>query len=548
MATRRTFNTWVLAASVAAFVWHPAVAAEKQKGTLVFAVDSLAAQTLDPILEGRPGNALYQAAMYDSLVGFDLKKGGVGPGVAEKWELAEDGLTWTFRLRPGQKFHNGDPVTAHDVKFSIERQMSPESLSSAKATLKRMIKEIAVADDLTVKIHTNDPQIGLPAMLSRAVAPEGAIMPKKYFEKVGEEEFRKNPIGSGPWKFVRSVPGDRIEFEAVDYPHWRGTPHYKKLQVLQVPEESTRVSMVRTGEAGIASMGPESMRSVQRSGLEVLSIPGTMQAVFQFWGTYRPEEKNNPIANPKVREALSLAVDRKQIIEHIMNGKASMPYPFASFQYTEYFNDEKWRKWSDQAFRYDPQQAKKLLAEAGYPNGFDLKFANTALPGTPFMTDIGTAIADMWTKIGVNVAIKNYEWGSFAPLVRGNQDELAGGASMYRTAGRPDMAWRYQGGFSPKSQSHLLGDEKNCDETCQGFMKLYNQLIAERDAEKRTELTDQLVKLVADSWIAVPIIEGMGYYAINTKEVGRFAGIPGRHELGDVFERIPRPDETPWKK
>jgi peptide/nickel transport system substrate-binding protein len=554
MPSRRTFNTWAGAALLASALWHPALAADtkaeipKQKGTLIFAVDSLSAQTLDPILEGRPGNAVYQAAMYDSLVGFDTQKGGVGPGVAETWELSDDGLTWTFHLRPNQKFHNGDPLTAADVKFSLERQMSPESLSSAKATLKRIIKDIEVVDDLTVKIHTNTPQIGLPPMLSRAVAPEGAIMPKKYIEMVGEEEFRKKPVGSGPWKFVRSVSGDRIEFAAVDYPHWRGTPHFKNLQILLVPEESTRVSMVRTGEAAIASIGPETMRGATRSGLEVVSVPGTMQALFQFWGAYRPDQKDNPIANPKVREALSLAIDRPQIIEHVMNGKASMPYPFAAFGYTEYFNAGEWRKWSDEAYRYDPAQARKLLAEAGYPNGFELKFANTALPGTPFMTDIGTAIADMWNKIGVKVNIKNYEWGSFAPLTRGDQDELAGMVSMYRTVGRPDMAWRYNGGFAPNSDQHLLGGEKECGEACQEFVKTYRALLSERDAEKRTELTDQMVKTVADTWIAVPLIEGMGYYAVNPKQVGRFAAIPGRHELGDVFERMPRPDEAPWKK
>src|SRR5262249_2272050 len=93
--------------------------AQDQKGTLVFAVETLGAQTLDPILEGRPGNAVYQAVMYDSLIGFDLAKGGVGPGVAEKWELSPDGLTWTFHIRPGQVFHNGDKLTAHDVKFSL---------------------------------------------------------------------------------------------------------------------------------------------------------------------------------------------------------------------------------------------------------------------------------------------------------------------------------------------------------------------------------------------------------------------------------------------
>src|SRR6187455_1293314 len=264
--------------------------AQEQKGTLVFAVETLSAQTLDPILEGRPGNAVYQAVMYDSLVGFNLAKGGVGPGVAERWELAPDGLAWTFFIRPGQTFHNGDKLTAHDVKFSLERQMGPGSLAAAAASMRRTIKSIEVVDDLTVKVNTTSPQLGMPAGLSRAVAPEGAIMPKAYIEKVGEEEFRKKPIGSGPWKFVRNVPGDRIEFTAVTTPHWRGRPHFKDLTILLVPEESTR--------AAIASIGPETMVGASRAGLEVLSVPGTMQAVFQFWGTYRPGVKDQPIAKP----------------------------------------------------------------------------------------------------------------------------------------------------------------------------------------------------------------------------------------------------------
>jgi peptide/nickel transport system substrate-binding protein len=515
---------------------------------LVFAVETLGAQTLDPILEGRPGNAVYQAVMYDSLVGFNLQKGGVGPGVAERWELSPDGLTWTFFIRPGQTFHNGDRLTAHDVKFSLERQMGPNSLASAAASMRRTIKSIEVVDDLTVKVHTISPQIGLPAGLSRAVAPEGAIMPKAYIEKVGEEEFRKKPIGSGPWKFVRNVPGDRIEFTAVTTPHWRGRPHFKDLTVLLVPEESTRVAMVRTSEAAIASIGPETMLGASRAGLEVLSVPGTMQAVFQFWGTYKPGVKDSAIGKPRVREALSLAIDRKQVIEHVMNGKAQMPYPFATFAYTDYFSAERWKRWADEAYRYDPVLAKQILAEEGYPNGFELKFANTALPGTQFMVDIGTAIADMWTKIGVKVTLKHYEWGSFAPMERGDQAGLVGWASMYRTAGRPDAPWRYDGAFSPESIQRLLGDKENCDAACEDFVKTYRALLAELDPIKRTALTDHMVEVVANSWTVMPILEGMGYYAINTKKVGRFEAIAGRHELGDVFERVPRPEETPWKK
>ena len=521
--------------------------AQDQKGTLVFAVESLGAQTLDPILEGRPGNAVYQAVMYDSLVGFNMEKGGVGPGVAEKWELSKDGLTWTFFLRPGQTFHNGDKLTAHDVKFSLERQMGPGSLAAAAATMRRMIKSIEVVDELTVKVNTNTPQIGLPAGLSRAVAPEGAIMPKNYIEKVGEEEFRKKPVGSGPWKFVRNVPGDRIEFTAVAK-HWRGTPHFKDLTILLVPEESTRVAMVRTGEAAIASIGPETMLGATRAGLEVLAVPGTMQAVFQFWGVYKPEVKDNPIAKKRVRQALSLAIDRKQVIEHVMNGKAQLPYPFATFGYTDFFSADRWKKWADEAYRYDPALAKKILAEEGYPNGFELKFANTALPGTQFMVDIGTAIADMWTKVGVKVTLKHYEWGSFAPMERGDQAPLIGWASMYRTAGRPDAPWRYNGAFAPDSTQRLLGDKENCQAECQEFVKIYKALTDELDKEKRTALTDRMVELVSNSWTVMPIIEGMGYYAINTKRVGQFNAIAGRHELGDVFERIPRPEQKPWKK
>jgi len=534
-------------AALGCAAWQPA-SAQAPTGTLVFAVESLGAQTLDPILEGRPGNAVYQAVMYDSLVGFNLEKGGVGPGVAERWEMAPDGLAWTFFIRPGQKFHNGDKLTAADVKFSLERQMAPNSLAAAAATMRRIIKSIDVIDELTLRINTTTPQIGLPPSLSRAVAPEGAIMPKDYIAKVGEEEFRRKPIGSGPWRFTRNVPGDRMEFTAAG-PHWRGNPRFKDLHILLVPEESTRVAMVRTGEAAIASIGPETMLGATRAGLEVLSVPGTMQAVFQFWGTWRPDVKDNPIAKPRVRQALSLAIDRKLIIDQIMNGRASMPFPFATFPYTESLSTDRWAKWAAENYRYDPALAKKILAEEGYPNGFELRFANTALPGTQFMVDIGTAIADMWGKVGVRVTIKHYEWGSFPPLERAaDQKDLTGWASMYRTAGRPDAPWRYNSSYAPDSTQRLLGDKDNCGEACQAFVKVYKALGDELDPAKRTALNDQMVQLVANTWTVVPIIEGMGYYAVNKKKVGQFAAIPGRHELGDVFERIPQPDQAPWKK
>ena len=537
---------WLLPVLLA-LAWT-AVAAEKQEGTLVIALDTLGAQSVDPIQETRSPHAHYQAPVYDALVGFNFERGGKGPGVAERWELAKDGLSWTFYLRKGLKWHNGDPLTAHDVKFSLERTMSKESISSRKAALRRDVKSIEVIDEHTVRMYTNGVQVDFPENLSRATSgQEGQLMPKKYIETVGAEEFRKKPIGSGPWKIVKNVPGDRIEYEAVDYPHWRGTPHFKRLILLLVPEESTRVAMVRTGEAAIASISPEALKEVKAAKMKVVSVPGTMQAIYQMYGLYLPESQKNPLADKRVREALSLAIDRQQIIDHVMYGEASWPLPFDIFQYSADTDIERWRKWSREALRYDPKRAKQLLAEAGYPNGFELKFANFAMAGTPFMSQIGLVITDFWSRLGVKVKSTHYEFGSFAPLLLGEQKQLVGVVSMYRTAGRPVSAPRFYTAFHSRSDHHLLGRGNDCPELCKTFDELHKAVTVEQDPVKRAEKTNRMIELVSDAWFAVPIIEGMGYWAVNPKKVGAFKPIPGRHEFGDVFERMPRPEQKPWQ-
>ena len=130
------------------------MAAAPDKDTLVIALDTLGAQVMDPIADTRAPHAHYHAPLWDSLVGFDLDKGGIGPGVAERWERAADGKSWTFHLRKGQRFHNGDPVTAQDVKWSLERTMSPESIASGAAALRRAVDRIEVVDDTTVRVYT----------------------------------------------------------------------------------------------------------------------------------------------------------------------------------------------------------------------------------------------------------------------------------------------------------------------------------------------------------------------------------------------------------
>jgi peptide/nickel transport system substrate-binding protein len=545
MRSRTLLGVVALAVVLALGVPVPTTGAA-DKDTLIIALDTLGAQVMDPIADTRAPHAHYHAPIWDSLVWFDVDKGGIGPGVAERWELSADGRNWTFYLRKGLKFHNGDPVTAHDVKFSLERKMSKESIASGAAALRRAVEGIQVVDDHTVRVYTKGVIPHFAASLSRAVFMEGTIMPKKYIETVGVQGFREKPVGSGPWKFVRNVPGDRIEYEAVTTPHWRGTPQFKRLTLLLVPEQSTRLAMVRTGEASVVSISPDGIKEARAGGMRVVSVPGTMQAVYQFWGTYRPEVKGAPLTDVRVREALSLAIDRQQIIDHVMAKEARWPLPFTVFRYSTDVDLARWDTWSRSALRYDPARAKQLLAEAGHPTGFKLTFWNTALPGTPFMIQIGEAVAGFWEKIGVKVEMKTVEWGVFDPMTRGEQKGLVGTASMYRTAGRPEPAPRFITSFTSKGQQHLLGDPKDCSALCQEADRAYEAVVSERDDAKRLAATNRMLDVVAKGWMVVPIVEGMGYWAVNPKTVGQFKTIPGRHELGDVAERIPRPEQRPW--
>jgi peptide/nickel transport system substrate-binding protein len=194
------------------------------------------------------------------------------------------------------------------------------------------------------------------------------------------------------------------------------------------------VAMVRTGEAAIGSISPESLKEVKAAKLKTVTVPGTMQAVFQFYGSYRPEVKDAPTADARVCEALSLANNRQQVIDHVMDGQAVWPMPFATFRYSVDTDLPRWESWAKEALRYDPERAKKLVTEAGYPNGFRLTFWNIALPDTPFMTQISEAVAGFWEKIGVKVEIKTVEFGTFPPMERGDQRNPIGTASIYRTA------------------------------------------------------------------------------------------------------------------
>ena len=527
-------------------------------GTLTVSLENLGAQTTDPILQTRAGHAQYQAPIYDALLGFNLESqyGGVGPGVAEEWGIDPDGNSWTFRLPEGLVFHNGEALTAEDVKFSLERTMfHVESLVGDGNRLSRQLRQppeeaIEVIDPLTVRMHTNGPKPHFWSLLTRAVFQGGQIMPKDYIESVGDDGFRAEPVGSGPWMYAGHSVGDYFQYEAFDKSH-RGIPHFAKMSLLIVPEESTKLAMVRTGQADIIDLVPESAPEVEAAGAKLTVVEGVGMFIYQFWGLYFDEAQALPIGDVRVRQAMSLAINRQDIIDYSLNGFGRPSMPFATFPTSVDVDVPRWQKWSEETLVYDPERAKQLLAEAGYPDGFEVTFWSTNFSGTPYMNDLSQAVTGFWEEIGIETDLRIIESGIFIPMTRlPSHDEWAegynGAVTIFRNAGRPLPVPRYQSTFHPDSNHVAFGDREHMTPLAEEYLRLHEIAISERDEAKRFKATNDILQLVADQWIGVPIVQGVSLYASNPDTVGRWQGIYGRGELGDVFHRIPHAEGNPW--
>jgi len=331
----------------------PAVAGESQ---LTWGVHvSLAPTWFDPAeAPGIITPYMIYYALHDAMV-KPMPGKPAAPSLAESWSVSKDGLVYEFVLRAGVKFHNGDPVTSEDVKFSFNRYRG-----SAKATLKDRVVAIETPDPLHVRFKLKAPW---PDFLTFYTGASGAgwIVPKKYVEKVGDEGFKKAPIGAGPYKFVSFTPGVELVLEANNQ-YWRKTPSVKRLVFKVIPDESTRLAALKRGEVDIVySVRGELAEELRRTPGLTLK-PAVIQA--PFW-LYFPDQWNakSPWHDQRVRLAASLAMDRPTINQALTLGYSKLTNSIIPANFEYYLQPP--------APVYDPAGAKKLLADAGYPNGFD---------------------------------------------------------------------------------------------------------------------------------------------------------------------------------
>jgi peptide/nickel transport system substrate-binding protein len=344
------------------------------------------------------------ASIYDQLVVRDANFK-IIPWLATSWENP-DAVTWVFKLRQGVKFHNGEPFTAASVKWSFERFVAPET-KNIYASLLGPVSEVQVVDDYTVRVITKEPFPALQENLAFGVF----IGPAETMKKEGEEFFKK-PVGTGPFKFVSWAPGEKLVVENAGS-HFGGDPKVKTVVWQPITEGATRVAALRTGQADlIANVSPTQIPELEgQSGIQVVKTPSQSFLVL-IMNSGRP-----PFNDKRVRQAMNFAIDKEAIIKTLLGGNGTVAPAPAGPAHEGYDPNLK------VMYPYDPERAKKLLADAGVGSGFSVTLDT---PDGRYLQDkpIAEAIAGMLAKVGVQAKVNPYEWGAFVKLLQEKTSDI----------------------------------------------------------------------------------------------------------------------------
>jgi peptide/nickel transport system substrate-binding protein len=317
--------------------------------------------------------------------------------LADSWSVAKDGVTWTFRLRQGPKFSSGAPVTAHAVKFNLDRILDPKTAAANRSAL-ASIASVEAVDDRTLKIVTKQP---FPDLL-RALADRAAvILDPAEVAKYPAREVGRHPVGSGPFRVTVWTPGQQMVFERNPY-WWGSPPEIDRIVYKVVPEANTRLAMIRRREADIVSKPPvEAISELEREpDLRVIKVDGVQLMTFEML------TDKKPLDDVRVRRAIAHGIDRKAIIDGLLPGLASeYCAPVTPAVGKEFVTPQP-------CYEYSPQKAKELLAQAGYPNGFEMDLWTSNGRYTKDR-EIGEATQAMLSAIGIRARLRTMEWAAY---------------------------------------------------------------------------------------------------------------------------------------
>ena len=445
-------------------------------------------------------------ALHDALV-KPMPGQPLAPSLAESWSVSKDGLVYEFTLRKGTRFHNGEPVTAEDVKFSFERYRG-----TSYKMLKDRVMAVEAPDAGHVRFRLKSPWPDFMTFYASATGA-GWIVPKKYVEKVGDEGFKKAPIGAGPYKFVSFTPGVELVFEAFES-YWRKTPAVKRLVFRVIPDESTRLAALKRGEVDIVySVRGELAQELQRTPGLTLK-PAVIQA--PFWVYFADQwDPKSPWHDRRVREAASLAIDRAAINQALTLGFSKLTGSIIPNTF-DYF-------WQPPAPAYDPTRAKQLLAEAGYPNGFDAGeyFCDTSY------ANVGETVQGYLQTAGIRTTLRPLERAAFfTGYAEKKFKNLIQGASgaFGNTATRLEA-------FVVTGGTYVYGSYPDID-------GLFREQASELDRARRESLLHKAQQLIHDRVIYAPIWQLAFLNGVGPRVQESGLGLIAGHAYSAPYEDI----------
>ncbi len=497
MKHRRSSLELAVAIALITALAPPAAAAPD--GQITFAVHiSLAPTWFDPAETPgviTPFMTLY--ALHDALV-KPMPGNAWAPSLAESWTASKDGLAYEFVLRKGVSFHNGDTVTAEDVKFSFERYKG-----SGAATLKARVASVEIVDAQRIRFRMKQPWPDFMSFYATPATGAAWIVPKKYTERVGEDGFKKAPVGAGPYRFASFNPGIELALEAFDG-YWRKVPAVKRLVFKSVPDESTRLAMLKRGETDVAYSirGPNAEEVKRTPGLGLKATLPTFTEWLLFTQQWDPK---SPWADRRVRLAANFAIDRKAINDSEFLGYGQ-PAPSIIPRDFEFY-------WPAPAYAYDPAKARQLLAEAGFPKGFD---AVEVVTDAVFAPE-AEAVINGLQAIGIRARLLPLERAAF---YKADQEKQFKHLVRVGSAAAGNAATRIEA-FVVSGGNRAYGGHPDID-------ALFRDQATEMDRKRREGMLHKIQQLMHERAMFAPIMEPAFLSGVGPRlgEIPTIAGHP----------------------
>jgi peptide/nickel transport system substrate-binding protein len=462
---------------------------------LRLALGSLGNEAFDPTL-GPPNNDVFADFMFDTLVGADYPRENLSKttGIASDWTLSDDRRTYTFKLRPW-KFHNGDDLTAEDVKFSLDRLVT-STAGQVDASLSSALEAVTINSPSEVEFRLKAPVLKFLWLMAQH---NGQIMPKKYFESAGTEGFEKMPVASGPYKVVEHQVGSHVTFEQAYPQHFGiGVPRFKRVTVRLVTEASTKLAMLKSGEADFIDVGIKDVKGLQAAGFQAFPSRGTeaLQVLFQW---FRPEEAT---ADINVRKALSYAINRDEINQTFLSGLGKVTATNIQNLGNPILPPQP----------YDLTMAQQFIDQTPYRRGGQKLTMYLQVPiriGWPDQLAIAQVIQNSWQQIGVQSELFNREYGSYRPEWASHTLK-APAATLFTNVG-PAYSWL---GMA-RNQYGCAGTLTNqCDPAIDRLLDEWGAATTDEVANAKAAAIE---KIVVDNFYMIMILQSPLYFVGGNK-------------------------------